>query len=46
METGSREHWSPADMPHLGDNYRHMNDVAGGGVMMTNAGRAVQQSRK
>lgn len=46
VETGSREHWSPADVPHLDDNYRHVNDVAGGGGPVTNAGHAVQQSRK
>lgn len=46
MEMGNSEHRSPADMPHLDDNYRHMNDVAGGGGVMTNAGHAVQQSRK
>lgn len=46
MGTGSGEHWRPADMPHLDDNYRHMNDVTGGGGRMTNAGHAVQQSRK
>lgn len=43
---GSSGRGSPADMPHLDDNYRHMNDVAGGGGKMTNAGHAVQQSRK
>jgi len=43
---GSSGRGSPADMPHLDDNYRHMNDVAGGGGEMTNAGHAVQQSRK
>lgn len=46
MEMGSSGRGSPADMPHLDDNYRHMNDVAGGGGRMTNAGHAVQQSRK
>lgn len=45
VETGSRERWSPADMPHLCDNSRHVNGVAGGGTA-TNAGHAVQQSRK
>lgn len=43
---GNSEHRSPADMPHLDDNYRHMSEGEGGGGTMTNAGHAVQQSRK